>query len=707
MMFVLLLIYHVFIDDVIGHPQCLDYRAPFKPESALHFCSQYTELGCCSTTNDEILRDEFDYIKTQVTREDWQRCGDFVQEILCQKCSPYAAHIYDAEGSSQARKFPGLCQHYCYNYFEACSNLTMLLHPGLVTAEIMASKRSFCDKVSLQDKDYCYPDLLTNPMILRNWTIARDSDDISSGCLCLEEIKRGLSNPLWARHARDGTGRLFVAEQKGRVHIYNIKTKKWNRSCFLNLSGKVSLNSWAGDERGFLGMAFHPSFSANGRFFIYYSVKTSPDEVIPPEMSQYPCHNKIRVSQLRLSADDPDTADMNSEQILLEVLQPYENHNGGEMLFGQDGYLYIFIGDGGGAGDPLNAGQNKSMLLGKVLRIDVDSGQPYAIPPDNPFVGQPGSRPEIYAYGVRNIWRCGVDRGRRDTGEFKGRTLCGDVGQDAFEEINVLKRGANYGWNSREGFECYNMETCGTIGSEELPIHAYNHTFGKSVTGGVFYRGCESPSLDGQYIYGDYISSRLFSLSESGGKWTNREVHLCGSSLCQGNLVGHLQEYILSFGEDEEGEIYLLGSLSSSSGKCDGKLYKIVDPLARGDPANCKVDATLKERLQVPKRKQPRQKDNTVLYKSSNKAKVNKPEVSDEISTRTLWRKRSEKGRGLSIESNKKKNVHHGLRSRTVAWNGSKYSEKKDRPRGKKMKGKRPKLKMTLRKHEEGICGCL
>ncbi|KAH9509188.1 HHIP-like protein 1 [Bulinus truncatus] len=604
MLLAALILLNLWVEAILGHPQCLDYRAPFEPERDLLFCYQYSDLGCCSTMNDDRIREEYVYIQSQVTKDVWARCRNFVKEILCQKCSPYAAHIYDAEGTSKARKFPGLCKRYCYTYFDECRSLTRLLSPGFELDNIISSRESFCQKVSLQDTDYCYPDLLTSPVLRRNWTLPLASDGPGSGCLCLEKINRNLANPLWARHAGDSTGRLFVAEQKGRVHIYDTKKKKWYRSCFMDISKRVAVSSWVGDERGFLGMAFHPDFSSNGRFFVYYSVKVGPDEPIPPDMSDYPCDTKIRISEFRVSADDPDKADMNSERVLLEVLQPHQNHNGGELLFGPDGYLYIFIGDGGGGGDPLGAGQNKSMLLGKVLRVDVDSSLPYAIPPDNPFVGQPGSRPEIYAYGVRNIWRCGVDRGHRTTGEFKGRILCGDVGQDTYEEINLLKKGANYGWDAREGFACYNMETCGAIGQEELPIHAYNHTFGKSVTGGVFYRGCENPSLDGQYIYGDYVSSRLFSLGESGGQWTNREVQLCGSSLCQGSLIGYLPDYILSFGEDEEGEIYMLTSQSSSSGKCDGKLYKIVDPFSRKDPATCQLDPTLRKRIRLPLRKQ-------------------------------------------------------------------------------------------------------
>ncbi|BFZ07002.1 hypothetical protein BsWGS_10041 [Bradybaena similaris] len=197
------------------------------------------------------------------------------------------------------------------------------------------------------------------------------------------------------------------------------------------------------------------------------------------------------------------------------------------------------------------------------------------------------------------MWRCGLDRG----GEPRGRIVCGDVGALAFEELDVIKKGANYGWSVREGFQCRINELCGRIGPEELPIHAYGREIGQSVTGGVFYRGCENPALLGQYIYGDFVSGRLFSLTEVEGVWTNRDVRLCGSSLCQGTLVGDFEGFILSFGEDEDGEIYMLTSKSASSKQCDGTIYKIVDPVRRNDPSSCSSDLTYKERLALPKRK--------------------------------------------------------------------------------------------------------
>ncbi|XP_026306746.1 HHIP-like protein 1 [Piliocolobus tephrosceles] len=207
------------------------------------------------------------------------------------------------------------------------------------------------------------------------------------------------------------------------------------------------------------------------------------------------------------------TGPLSSFRILLEVKEPASNHNGGQLLFGDDGYLYIFTGDGGMAGDPFGTfgnAQNKSALLGKVLRIDVDRkerGLPYGIPPDNPFVGDPAAQPEVYALGVRNMWRCSFDRGDPASGAGRGRLFCGDVGQNKFEEVDLVERGGNYGWRAREGFECYDRSLCANSSlNDVLPIFAYPHTIGKSVTGGYVYRGCEYPNLNGLYIFGDFMT---------------------------------------------------------------------------------------------------------------------------------------------------------------------------------------------------------
>jgi hypothetical protein len=231
-----------------------------------------------------------------------------------------------------------------------------------------------------------------------------------------------------------------------------------------------------------------------------------------------------------------------------------------------------------------------------LLRLDVDAppvaGAQYTVPLDNPFVEVDGVKPEIYAYGLRNAWRCDVDEG--DAGEDgygRGRIICGDVGQNAYEEIDLIKPRRNYGWNTREGFECYRESSlCGRLPDEELPIHAYPHANGKSVTGGHIYRGCLNPNLNGKYIYGDYVNGALWTLEEDRtlGIWLNSDLKTCGSDMCFNGLTGNYAKNILSFGEDYDGEVYMLSTTNPSSAQTGGKVYKFVDPRRRGDPRSCR-----------------------------------------------------------------------------------------------------------------------
>lgn len=577
---------------VTGHPQCLDFRPPFEAESPLSFCGNYTQFGCCTTADDSTLQQEYLAIRHAVSEGDWDRCHSYIQEILCQKCSPYAAHIYDAERTMQAKSFPGLCAGYCNEFFQQCGEVVQYLDPHLAGSRLLLHGHVFCQHVALTDVDYCYPEILTSPVLNRQLERQKETKE---GCLCLEEVARNLTQAVQARHSGDGTGRLFLVEQPGVIKILYPAIKRLLPTPFLNISIRVKVKRGFGDERGLLGLAFHPNYATNGRFFLYYTAHLDDDyDGVTDEEAGWginQLNNKVRISEMRVSGSNSNVADGSFEKVILEINQPYANHNGGELMFLDDGYLYVFVGDGGHAGDPHNLAQNKRSLLGKVLRLDVDSNTelPYTVPADNPFVHEEGARPEIYAYGVRNIWRCGMDTGDRRTGAGRGRVVCGDVGQNAWEELDVLKRGANYGWRAREGYECYDDDMCGNIGPEELPIHAYNHRVGKSVTGGHFYRGCESPALDGLYIYGDYQTSRLFGLKESsGGAWSNKALSLCGDDVCLNGLTNDFEHYIMSFGQDADGEVYILGSASSQPRRPDGIVYKIVDPLRRGNPTDCR-----------------------------------------------------------------------------------------------------------------------
>ncbi|KAM6202879.1 HHIP-like protein 1 [Rhynchocyon petersi] len=595
-----------------AHPQCLDFRPPFRPPEPLRFCAQYSAFGCCAPEQDAALARRFGALAARVDAAGWASCAGYALDLLCQECSPYAAHLYDAEDpSTPLRTVPGLCEDYCLDMWQTCRGLFRHLSSDRELWALEGNRAKFCRYLALDDVDYCFPRLLVNENL--NSNLGRVVAD-AQGCLqlCLEEVANGLRNPVAMVHARDGTHRFFVAEQVGLVWAYLPDRSRLEKP-FLNISRAVLTSPWEGDERGFLGLAFHPRFRHNGKLYVYYSVGSGFDEW-------------IRISEFRLSEDDVNSVDHRSERIILEIEEPASNHNGGQLLFGDDGYLYIFTGDGGMAGDPFGKfgnAQNKSSLLGKVLRIDVDRtdrGVPYRIPPDNPFVRDPAARPEVYALGVRNMWRCSFDRGDPATGAGRGRLFCGDVGQNKFEEVDLVERGRNYGWRAREGFECYDRKLCANASLDDvLPIFAYPHKMGKSVTGGYVYRGCEYPNLNGLYIFGDFMSGRLMSLRENPGtgKWSYSEVCMGRGQTCAfPGLINNYYPYIISFAEDEAGELYFMSTGIPSATAAGGVIYKVIDPSRRAPPGKCQIhpaQVKVKSRLIrfVPKEKFIRRAEST------------------------------------------------------------------------------------------------
>ncbi|XP_010130555.1 PREDICTED: HHIP-like protein 1 [Buceros rhinoceros silvestris] len=503
-----------------------------------------------------------------------------------EECSPYAAHLYDAEDpSTPVRTIPGLCQDYCLQVWQKCRSIFRYLSADQELIALENNMAKFCRYLSLEDTDYCFPHLLANQNLNQNLGLVTAD---AEGCLqlCLVEVANGLRNPVAMVHANDGTHRFFIAEQVGLVWTYLPDRSRLEKP-FLNISQAVLTSPWEGDERGFLGIVFHPKFKFNGKVYVYYSIQVRYEE-------------RIRISEFRISPADMNALDHGSERIILEIEEPASNHNGGELLFGDDGYLYIFTGDGGMAGDPFGTfgnAQNKSTLLGKVLRIDVDNndrGPLYRIPPDNPFISDPTARPEIYAYGVRNMWRCSFDRGEPHTKEGKGRLFCGDVGQNKYEEIDIVEKGKNYGWRAREGFSCYDKKLCTNSSLDDvLPIYAYPHKMGKSVTGGYVYRGCESPNLNGLYIFGDFMSGRLMSLKEdhATGEWQYSEICMGMGQTCMfPGLINNYYQYIISFAEDEAGELYFMSTGIPSATAPHGVVYKMVDTSRRAPPGKCRVE---------------------------------------------------------------------------------------------------------------------
>jgi glucose/arabinose dehydrogenase len=328
--------------------------------------------------------------------------------------------------------------------------------------------------------------------------------------------------------------RLFVVEQRGRIRVLRGGTVA--ATPFLDITDRVGSSN---TEQGLLGLAFHPRFSENGRFFVNYTDRSGD----------------THIAEFRASAG-ADTVDPGTERTLFVQDQPFVNHNGGGVAFGGDGFLYIGLGDGGSAGDPLGSGQDLGSLLGKLLRIDVDRGQPYAIPADNPLVSVTGARPEIWAYGLRNPWRFAFDR-------VTGDLLIADVGQGAVEEVDAEPAprhgGQNYGWNITEGSRCFSPASgCPTTGIT-FPVVEYSHGEGCSITGGVVYRGCRMPGYAGTYFYGDYCSGFVRSFRLEGG----RAVDLRDLTSQLGT-----RRNLSSFGTDADGEVYML--------ELGGNVYEIV-----------------------------------------------------------------------------------------------------------------------------------
>ncbi|HKN86926.1 MAG TPA: PQQ-dependent sugar dehydrogenase [Nitrospiraceae bacterium] len=350
----------------------------------------------------------------------------------------------------------------------------------------------------------------------------------------LERIATGLSQPVGLVASRDGSGRLFIVEQTGTIRIWGKGTVA--REPFLDLRDRVAM----GYEMGLLGLAFHPQFPEVPRLFVNYTTKTALHGI------------RTKIAEFRLGKDS-NAVDRDSERILLDIAQPYPNHKGGHLTFGPDGFLYIGLGDGGSGNDPHDNAQHLDTLLGKMLRIDVDGQQdrlPYRIPPDNPFVADKSARPEIWAYGLRNPWRYSFDAAT-------GLLYVGDVGQYDREEVDVVRKGGNYGWRRMEGSICTPgvNSSCDQSGLER-PIFDYPTRSGHVVIGGHVYRGPSIPGLCGAYVYGDYGSGNIFALRYDGRTVTAHTTL----------LESHRR--ITSFGEDEHHNLYLVDY--------QGEIFKII-----------------------------------------------------------------------------------------------------------------------------------
>ncbi len=341
--------------------------------------------------------------------------------------------------------------------------------------------------------------------------------------------------PIVLTHANDGSGRTFVATQHGVIHVIEKGAKE--SKVFLDIQSKVLYRDDQ-NEQGLLGLAFHPDSKKTGEFFVFYTDKAKALENV--------------VCRFKVSKDDPNKADPASEQELLRVKHKFWNHDGGTLAFGPDGFLYVVLGDGGSGGDPDDHGQKTDVLLGKILRIDINAKgdtTAYAIPKDNPFVGKKEYRPEIFALGVRNPWRMSFDR-------KTGQGWFGEVGQNLWEEINLLEKGANYGWRRRESLHPFGAD--GTRPKAEFtdPIWEYHHEVGKSITGGHVYRGKGVPALEGHYLYADYVSTKVWAL-----KYDDKAKRVTAN-----RPISVPKLAWMSFGEDEAGEVYLMTYSTTGKG---------------------------------------------------------------------------------------------------------------------------------------------
>lgn len=411
----------------------------------------------------------------------------------------------------------------------------------------------------------------------------------SQDAVGLKLVSGGMTAPVALMTAPDNSGHLFVIDQAGFIWIITADGEL-KATPFLDLRSRMVTLRPGFDERGALGLAFHPDYSRNGRFFVYYSALRRPEA---PSNFDHTSH----ISEFHVSAD-PDLADPSSERIVLQIDEPQFNHNGGALAFGPDGYLYISVGDGGRANDTgvghnptIGNGQDITVLLGKILRIDVDNGIPYGIPPDNPFVDRDG-RDEIYAYGFRNPFRMQFDSG----GDHE--LFVGDVGQGLWEEVDIVVRGGNYGWNIREGTHCFDPNNptnppaeCRETGylDEPLigPIIEYRNAnapggggIGIAVIGGTVYRGSRLHQFIEQYIFGDWSTafntangSLFAAVRPSGnGMWPMRSLRIAGYP---NERVGR---FVLGFGQDDNRELYLLTSDRNAPNGTTGKVFKITQP---------------------------------------------------------------------------------------------------------------------------------
>lgn len=430
--------------------------------------------------------------------------------------------------------------------------------------------------------------------------IATAAHAADSPRVALKLVAEGFAAPIVLTSLPDGSGRLLVADQAGIIYLIS---KEGEKKTFLDVRPKMVTLNQGMEERGITGLALHPDFKSNQKFYVAYNVPKRASA--PPDWD-----NTMRVSEFRTASDDAASVKPDSERVILEIDKPDWNHNSGRIAFGPDGLLYVSVGDGGAPNDvgrrghaPEGNGQNLQTLLGKILRIDVNRGSPYEIPKDNPFADGKRGRPEIYAYGLRNPWGMSFDRGGSHD------LIVADVGQDRWEEVDVIVNGGNYGWRVREGYEGFdpknpkvaptNAPVTGADGKPFVdPVLVYKtfrglkedpDSFGASITGGYLYRGKSIPDLAGKYVFGDWSHNMGYGdgmlLVATRPEDMNRTRHWKAAPLAAKDLAsgkdyptGRIRAYLWAFGEDSEGELYVLTNGANMVNGDRGKVYKLVPP---------------------------------------------------------------------------------------------------------------------------------
>eukprot|EP00029_Vermamoeba_vermiformis_P003188 TRINITY_DN1356_c0_g1_i1.p1 TRINITY_DN1356_c0_g1~~TRINITY_DN1356_c0_g1_i1.p1 ORF type:complete len:616 (+),score=131.59 TRINITY_DN1356_c0_g1_i1:243-1850(+) len=504
-----------------------------------------------------------------------------MKENLCAECDPWSIHLFGAENpnANSSSQVPFMCADFCSQVYTACKDQVMTSNPydsqrrDIALSGVFADSNAFCAAFAVpQSEPYCFngqPFVQPTPRAVN-----------TTGSVCIAKVING--NDYLNLLQPDN--RIFVASKGGVIRTVDPSTYQVSGTTYLDISARV----WNSGEKGLLGLAFHPDFETNGRFFVGYSCdpskhddcKWSCDRGCPwdggcnTNTGQCSRHEHMSiVAEYRAAGGDASatTADPVEVRRIFEYTQPYGNHNGGQLLFGADGYLYLMFGDGGSGDDPQKNGQNKQNYLGKILRIDIDrqaNGKNYAIPSDNPFVGDEDYIPEIWAWGMRNPWRCSFDKAN------PAYFFCGDVGQNNVEEVDLIVKGGNYGWRKWEGTRL-NFPNDPAVDNPIDPIMQYDRSESgspASVTGGYRYRGSEDTCLEDHYIFADLYNKVYSSIENPAGSGKfqrgNLKVYCAQDSPLQCSTT---MNNILSFGEDAAGELYFL---------TDGGVNKIV-PISR------------------------------------------------------------------------------------------------------------------------------